>query len=342
MGLFTKSLIFVLLAVSIPLVYRQFANENTVKFMSSYYSNYKSIDRILKQTANHIEKAREYVPDVEQVKASANKLYQQLNSLVVTTTSGKTDKAKSSDTGKPVVAKSNKDEEQKPNVRLTECPGEEVRTQLWSKQELAQYDGGSGQPKIYLAFLGLVYDVTANEQHYAKGADYNVFAGRDATRAFLTGNFTHDLHDDIRDIDESLYSHIESWTSFYASNYPNLGRLEGQYFDSRGCPTQESERVNKMFHKLEQDKATRKEEEKEYPECNSEWNSDTKKGRVWCSTKSGGVERDWVGFPRIFNYGESKRCACFNQDSPAAQELVKFMSVYPNCKPDATECIVTQ
>lgn len=347
MGLFTKSLIVILFAVSTPLLYRQFANDNTVKFMSSYYSNYKSIDQFLRQSANHLEKAKEYVPDVKQIKESADKLYQHVNSIVASTTDslkGKVDNKKAVNEER-VERKKEKEErkEEKPNVKLVQCPGEKIKTQLWSKQELAKYDGSSmDSSKIYLAFLGSVYDVTVNAQHYAKDGDYSVFAGRDATRAFLTGNFTHDLHDDIRDVDGSLYSQIESWSSFYSSNYPLLGKLEGLYYDSQGCATQELHRVIKMLSNSEEDKAVRQEQEKSFPECNSEWNSDTKKGRVWCSTKSGGVERDWVGLPRIYKDGETTRCACFNQDAPDAPQLSKLMSVYPNCKIDATECILKQ
>lgn len=342
MGLFTKSLIIVLLAVSTPLLYRQFANDNTVKFMSSYYSNYKSIDQFLRQSANHLEKAKEYVPNVEQIKGSAGKIYDHINSIVVSTTETLNEKVGTKKTVKEGQVEKKESKEVKTSVNLVKCPGEERELQLWSKQELAKYDGSSESSKVYLAFLGIVYDVTVNSQHYAKGADYNVFAGRDATRAFLTGNFTHDLHDDIKDVDGSLYSQIESWSSFYSSNYPVVGRLEGRYYDSKGCPTKELDRVNQILFNMEQEKVNRREREKNFPECNSEWNSDTKKGRVWCSTKSGGVERDWVGLPRIYNDGESNRCACFNQDAPDAPQLSKFMSVYPNCRIDATECILTQ
>lgn len=340
MGLFTKSLIIVLIALSTPLLYRQLANDNTIKFMSSYYSNYNSIDQFLRQSANHLEKAREYVPNIGQIKGSAGKIYEHINSVVVGTTKTPNMKvdSKKNDRENPAEKKL----EEKTNTKLIKCPGEAKEILLWSKQELAKYDGSSENTKVYLAFLGLVYDVTVNSQHYSKGADYNIFAGRDATRAFLTGNFTHDLHDDIKDVDGSLYSQIESWSSFYSSNYPVLGRLEGRYYDSKGCPTEELDRVTRMLTSLKQNKTDRRIQEKDFPECNSEWNSDTKKGRVWCSTKSGGVERDWVGFPRIYNDGESNRCACFNQDAPDAPQLSKFMSVYPGCKIDATECNLTQ
>ena len=32
-----------------------------------------------------------------------------------------------------------------------------------------------------------------------------------------------------------------------------------------------------------------------FPPCNSEWKKDVG-GRVWCSSKSGGISKDWVFF----------------------------------------------
>lgn len=54
-----------------------------------------------------------------------------------------------------------------------------------------------------------------------------------------------------------------------------------------------------------------------FPPCNSEWKKDTG-GRVWCSTKSGGVTRDWVGVPRIYTdpTARGSRCACVKNFGP--------------------------
>jgi hypothetical protein len=56
---------------------------------------------------------------------------------------------------------------------------------------------------------------------------------------------------------------------------------------------------------------------KRFPSCNSEWSQD--KGglvRVWCTTESGGVKRDWVGYPRLIQnpHTKSEQCACINEN----------------------------
>ena len=59
------------------------------------------------------------------------------------------------------------------------------------------------------------------------------------------------------------------------------------------------------------DDAKSKENEKKiFPPCNSEWSAD-KGQRVWCTQKSGGIQRNWVGVPRkLFFPGRTERCAC--------------------------------
>ncbi|XP_045680364.1 neuferricin isoform X2 [Phyllostomus hastatus] len=45
-------------------------------------------------------------------------------------------------------------------------------------EELARYRGGPGDPGLYLALLGRVYDVSSGRRHYEPGAHYSGFAGK--------------------------------------------------------------------------------------------------------------------------------------------------------------------
>ncbi|KAL8665412.1 MAG: hypothetical protein Q9202_002305 [Teloschistes flavicans] len=69
--------------------------------------------------------------------------------------------------------------------------------------QLSLYNGTSAHLPIYLALNGSIYDVTASPHLYGPGGAYHMFAGRDATRAFITGCFdAANLVGDLRGVEE--------------------------------------------------------------------------------------------------------------------------------------------
>ena len=66
---------------------------------------------------------------------------------------------------------------------------EESGEQVFTEEQLRQYDGSPGSPGLYIALLGVVYDVQKGAQYYGPGGGYSFFAGRDASRAYVTGKF---------------------------------------------------------------------------------------------------------------------------------------------------------
>lgn len=64
---------------------------------------------------------------------------------------------------------------------------------------------------------------------YGEGGMYNVFAGRDATRAFVTGCFSDPNHytHDIRGFTQDETEALEGWQTFYreSDKYVKVGRL---------------------------------------------------------------------------------------------------------------------
>ena len=83
------------------------------------------------------------------------------------------------------------------------CLGEQKRGDiLLSDDELLRYNGTDRDLPIYLALNGTVYDVSASPHIYGPGGSYHFFAGRDATRAFVTGCFAEDLTADLRGVEE--------------------------------------------------------------------------------------------------------------------------------------------
>ena len=76
-------------------------------------------------------------------------------------------------------------------------------------KELAQYDGKDETKPIYLSINGTIYDVSAGKRIYGPGGSYNVFAGVDASRGFVTGCFLEDRNGDMRGV-EQMYLPIDN------------------------------------------------------------------------------------------------------------------------------------
>ncbi|KAI2800390.1 Neuferricin [Blomia tropicalis] len=185
---------------------------------------------------------------------------------------------------------------------------------LFTRHTLARY---TDEPQILLAFLGVVYDVT-DGPYYRPDGSYHFFAGKDGTRAFLTGEFTvEELRDDITDLDESYYTGIDTWLSLYEGKYRKIGRIIGSYYDRNGCETEKLHLVRKRLNGTKNDVEDERMETERFPPCNSEWNGTEQRGRVWCSNMSGGIHRSWIGRPRLFFtlIGKSWRCACVQDDN---------------------------
>lgn len=173
--------------------------------------------------------------------------------------------------------------------------------------------------------------------------------GKDATRAFITGNF-HDpseLRDEVSDLELNSFNGIREWEQFYSREYPRKGKLIGSFFDMNGCPTQSMHKVLEMYKQLDQLDSEKKNEDQVYPPCNSEWNQDLKKTRFWCTNRSGGIERDWIGVPRklvtLSDENQNGRCVCVQTDSGIVYEDDDHvLKIYPGCAPSATECVLME
>ncbi|KAM9749687.1 neuferricin isoform 1-T1 [Dama dama] len=225
---------------------------------------------------------------------------------------------------------------------------------LFIPEELARYRGRPGDPGLYLVLLGRVYDVSSGRRHYEPGAHYSGFAGRDASRAFVTGDYSEaGLVDDVSDLSFSEMLTLQNWLSFYEKNYKFMGRVIGRFYREDGLPTPELTQAEAMMTKgLE---ANRQEliEKQRFPPCNAEW-SFIRGSRFWCSQQSGGVSRDWIGVPRkLFKPGVKPHCVCVRTTGPPSDQLPENpmhrnrgdldhpnLGEYPGCPPLAITCSV--
>ncbi|XP_041947669.1 neuferricin isoform X5 [Alosa sapidissima] len=164
---------------------------------------------------------------------------------------------------------------------------------------------------------------------------------KDASRAFVTGDFTEaGLTDDVSDLSPSQIVALYDWLTFYQKDYTPVGRAEGYFYSADGEPTEALRQVEVALEQGLQLKAQAQAHSVQYPPCNTEWSSAG--GRVWCSTQSGGVKREWVGVPRkLFSPGSSRsHCVCLQQelsrsDNPNLQE-------YSGCPAEAESCFVRE
>jgi len=187
-----------------------------------------------------------------------------------------------------------------------------------SADELAMYDGSENGKGLYVAVLGTVYDVSTGRKHYGPGGSYSFFAAKDASRAFVTGDFTAaGLVDDVSGLTSPQWLELLHWFHFYEKTYRYTGKVVGRFYDNNGEPTSELRAAQASVDKALSDKEIEAEQERIFPSCNSHW-SDSAGTTVWCSNKSGGIERDWVGVPRLFFDATTQitKCVCVRTEGP--------------------------
>lgn len=74
------------------------------------------------------------------------------------------------------------------------------------------------------------------------------FLGRDATRAFVTGDFSESgLVDDVSELGPRDLIGILDWVNFYEKGYELIGVVRGKYYDQSGRPTHQLQVQNLMI-----------------------------------------------------------------------------------------------
>ncbi|RGP58707.1 cytochrome b5 [Fusarium sporotrichioides] len=120
-----------------------------------------------------------------------------------------------------------------PKVPVTLDP---PKDDIISKEELAKANGATEGGKCYVAIKnttdrlstqGKVYDVTGNKA-YLPGASYNVFAGKDASRALAKSSTKQeDALPEWQDLDDKEKGVLNDWITFFSKRYNIVGVVEG-------------------------------------------------------------------------------------------------------------------
>ena len=125
--------------------------------------------------------------------------------------------------------------------------------------------GEGGEGEIWLSVLGEVYNVTAGRDYYGQGSGYSVFAGKDASASFSTGDFSEEgTKKNLSDLPAKQLSGIDGWRRFYAEHetYKQVGVLCCDFYDAEGKPTEKLITTNQRLAAY----AAMKEEEKKKKE----------------------------------------------------------------------------
>ncbi|NWS76097.1 NEUFC protein, partial [Crotophaga sulcirostris] len=178
--------------------------------------------------------------------------------------------------------------------------------------------------------------------------------GRDASRAFATGDFTAaGLVDDVSALSPGELLALRGWLRFYSDNYSPVGKLVGRFYDENGAPTEALKQAEAAMEEALKLQAEGEQRKQQFPPCNSEWSS-AKGSRFWCSRESGGVKRDWAGVPRqLFQPGaRGGRCVCVRSTGPPWGTLGTgqhsdrgdldnpLLQEYQGCDPLAPQCVL--
>jgi hypothetical protein len=190
--------------------------------------------------------------------------------------------------------------------------------------------------RVWLSVAGEVYDVTRGSRFYVGNGTYAMcFTGRDASRAFATGDFTDEgCVDDVEGLSYDEWASIRRWADTMREKYVFIGRLAGSaFYDENGAPTELKERFDRGVAAVAEEKAKDRERRRMYPDCASKSAED---GYVvyWCNPTSDGSER----YPRNetrsrVDGSTTSRCACFPDMSVGEGRLS-----FDGCQPTATQC----
>ncbi|KAH9839081.1 progesterone binding protein [Rhodofomes roseus] len=93
-------------------------------------------------------------------------------------------------------------------------------------EELRKYDGSDSSRPIYVAIKGTVFDVTRKADTYGPGKSYNLFAGKDASKALgMSSLKEEDAVSDYSALSEADLKTLNDWHDFFSKRYNVVGKV---------------------------------------------------------------------------------------------------------------------
>ncbi|KAH9940363.1 progesterone binding protein [Epithele typhae] len=92
--------------------------------------------------------------------------------------------------------------------------------------QLMAFDGSDLSKPIYVAIKGTVFDVTHKSDTYGKGKSYNLFTGKDASRALgMSSLKAEDAVSDYSTLSEGDMKTLNDWFDFFTKRYNVVGKV---------------------------------------------------------------------------------------------------------------------
>ncbi|KAI0779605.1 progesterone binding protein [Fomes fomentarius] len=100
------------------------------------------------------------------------------------------------------------------------------RDDPFTLEQLKQFDGSDPSRPIYVAIKGTIFDVTRKVDTYGKGKSYNLFAGKDASRALgMSSLKPEDAVSDYSTLSPGDLKTLNDWFDFFSKRYNVVGKV---------------------------------------------------------------------------------------------------------------------
>ncbi|KAK7692184.1 hypothetical protein QCA50_003807 [Cerrena zonata] len=96
----------------------------------------------------------------------------------------------------------------------------------FTMEQLKEFDGSNADKPIYVAIKGTVFDVSHKKETYGPGGSYNLFAGKDASKALGKSSLKEeDASSDYSSLPPNELKVLNDWHEFFAKRYNIVGRV---------------------------------------------------------------------------------------------------------------------
>lgn len=100
--------------------------------------------------------------------------------------------------------------------------------EYWNEEELKQFDGKSDEDgPILMGVNGEVYNVWKGRHFYGPGCEYEIFAGRDATRLLAKTKLEEETEEEkTKSLSIGERAALQGWIYTFKSKYEIVGKLD--------------------------------------------------------------------------------------------------------------------